>query len=212
MNFQRLEKFLINTEDNVFPETDQNTKWNYINNENIDIVIDMFKTITNISLIGLKILDIGFGSGSELELFKKEGANIIGININDKDFNIVKENGFEIYKMFQEFMEFNDNIFDVVWSRHCLEHSIMPYYTLHEYKRVTKNGGYLYIEVPAPDTKLNHQNSINHYSVLTKSMWISLMKRTGFKIISSGDLPSRIITNESGSDLYYQFILRKENV
>ena len=81
--------------------------------------------------------------------------------------------------MDQSFLEFADNYFDFVWCRHCLEHSIFPYFTLQEISRVIKPEGYLYIEVPVPDTSCQNQTNKNNYSVLGKSMWLDLIKRSG---------------------------------
>ena len=80
--------------------------------------------------------------------------------------------------MDQSFLEFADNYFDFVWCRHCLEHSIFPYFTLQEISRVIKPEGYLYIEVPVPDTSCQNQTNKNNYSVLGKSMCLDLIKRS----------------------------------
>ena len=45
--------------------------------------------------------------------------------------------------MDQSFLDFADDYFDFVWCRHCLEHSIFPYFTLQEIYRVIKNLYYL---------------------------------------------------------------------
>ena len=108
--------------------------------------------------------------------------------------------------MDQSFLEFDNDNFDFIWCRHCIEHSIFPYFTLSELYRVLRPEGYLYIEVPAPDTKCNHQTNPNHYSVLSKSMWIALIGRTGFKILDLVDLSFEV---PAGKDQYWAFIQQK---
>ncbi len=108
--------------------------------------------------------------------------------------------------MDQSFLDFNDEEFDLVWCRHCLEHSIFPYFTLGELFRVLKHKGYLYIEVPAPDTSCNHQANKNHYSTLGKSMWSELIRRTGFNILATFDFKFNVTI---GPDIYWAFIQQK---
>ncbi len=108
--------------------------------------------------------------------------------------------------MDQSFLDFNDEEFDFIWCRHCLERSISPYFTLSEFFRVLKPNGYLYVEVPAPDTVCNHQKNQNHYSVLGQSMWVELMQRSGFKVLNVQDIPIEL---KIGTDHYLVFIQQK---
>jgi predicted SAM-dependent methyltransferase len=108
--------------------------------------------------------------------------------------------------MDQSFLDFHDEEFDLIWCRHCLEHSIFPYLTLIEFFRVLKRKGYLYIEVPAPDTSCKHQTNQNHYSVLNKSMWEELIKRTGFDMLVVNNIEFEVV---AGTDIYWAFIQQK---
>ena len=153
-----------------------------------------------------KVLDVGCGQGVALELFKSKGLRSTGITLNNEDYTVCKQKGFDVYEMDQSFLDFNDEEFDFIWCRHCLEHSIFPYFTLSELFRVLKSNGYIYIEVPAPDTPCNHQTNVNHYSVLGKSMWIELMKRSGFILLETMQIPLDL---KIGKDYYWIFILQK---
>ena len=153
-----------------------------------------------------KILDIGCGQGVALEIFKKHGFAPIGITLNNEDVAICQQKGYEVYQMDQSFLDFADDYFDFVWCRHCLEHSIFPYFTLQEIYRVIKNEGYLYIEVPAPDTSCRHQTNKNYYSVLGKSMWLDLIKRSGFEILQVLDIQFNV---PAGPDIYWGMIQKK---
>ena len=156
--------------------------------------------------INARILDVGCGQGYALDIFKKFGFNSVGITLGENNLNLCQGKGHEVYKMDQSFLDFPDKSFNLVWCRHCLEHSIFPYYTLSEFFRVLKVLGYLYIEVPAPDTDLKHQTNPNHYSVFGKSMWVSLIERTGFKILEIKDIPIQFY---EGKDMYWAFIVQK---
>ena len=155
---------------------------------------------------GSKILDVGCGQGVALELFLSKGYHPIGIALNDEDIAVCKQKGFQASKMDQSFLEFPDKEFDLVWCRHCLEHSIFPYFTLCELYRVVKQKGFLYVEVPAPDTSCRHQTNQNHYSVLGKSMWAELIKRTGFTLLETLDISFEV---PAGPDTYWAFFQQK---
>lgn len=155
------------------------------------------------------ILDIGCGSGVALKIFYEKGYSPIGITINPKEVEICKAKGYDVRLMDQSFLEFEDNKFNIIWARHVLEHSIMPYFTLLELKRVLSDDGFIYVEVPAPDTVFNHQNNPFHFSTLTKSLWIALMNQAGFNIIRQFDIP--IVNDEiPDGDIYWSFILKKK--
>ncbi len=153
-----------------------------------------------------RILDVGCGHGVALELFQEKGFAPVGITTNREDFLACREKGFEVHQMDQTFLEFHDEEFDFIWCRHCLEHSFSPYLTLLELLRVLKHKGYIYIEVPAPDTVSNHQENRNHYSVLGKSMWTELIKRSGFNLLDSNSIK---IDLKIGQDVYWSFVMQK---
>jgi SAM-dependent methyltransferase len=153
-----------------------------------------------------RILDIGCGQGFALSLFKGKGFDPIGIALNDEDVSICKKRGHEVLQMDQSFLDFDDDQFDLVWCRHCIEHSIFPFFTLAGFHRVLKSKGYLYIEVPAPETSCRHQTNKNHYSVLGKSMWAELIKRSGFNLLETIDISFEV---QAGPDLYWAYIQQK---
>lgn len=144
---------------------------------------------------GSQVLDIGCGQGVALERFCARGMRASGVTLNDTDLAVCRAKGFDVFKMDQSFLEFEDAFFDLIWARHVIEHSIMPLYTLHEYRRVLHPGGYIYLEVPAPDT-IGHEKNINHYSVMGQQMWLSLLERSGFLV---HDVQTYLLTLTSGT-------------
>jgi SAM-dependent methyltransferase len=102
-------------------------------------------------------------------------------------------------------LDFPDATFDLVWCRHCLEHSIYPYFTLSQFARVLKPNSWLYVEVPAPDTACTHQLNGNHYSVLGKSMLGSLITRAGFVVDDVLDIN---FSTMAGPDTYWGYLAR----
>lgn len=202
---ERLKKFLDDIEKGADSQHHQSNKFVMANRENTRQFIKQFQIVTQLEFKDLRVLDIGFGVGDALEKFIEEGAKPVGICVNLEEIEIAKLKGYEVYKMDQNFMSFDSNSFDIVWSRHCLEHSIMPYYTLHEYRHVMKPGGYLYVEVPAPETKFHHETNLEHFSLFSIGVWNTLMSRV-FQVVSS---VTNNMVGDMGKDQNYAFILRK---
>jgi ubiquinone/menaquinone biosynthesis C-methylase UbiE len=167
----------------------------------------MFKRLneTHAFAPGAKVLDVGCGQGVGLEVFAAAGLDAIGITLGP-DVAACRAKGLNVVEMDLSFLDFEDARFDLVWCRHALEHSVFPFFTLSEMHRVLKPGGVLYVEVPAPDTACAHQTNPNHYSVLGKSMWIELIRRTGFAEIAAADLN---FSTGVGPDTYWAFITKK---
>jgi SAM-dependent methyltransferase len=157
---------------------------------------------------GASVLDIGCGQGPALEWFSKAGFDVTGTTINDDDFKACEDAGYRVERcdMHDTGEYFNLERFDFVLARHVLEHSVAPFFTLHEFARVLKPGGILYAEMPAPDTACCHQNNPNHYSVLGASAWASLIHRAGFAEV---ELREITLKTDAGPDLYFSFIATK---
>jgi SAM-dependent methyltransferase len=197
----RLETFFKKIMEDTYPEPIMEPHFS-ITKKMIDYFFDKYSISPD-----SKIIDVGCGQGAALELFSAKGFRPIGVTLNAEDVMICNRKGFETYQMDQSFLNFPDQEFEFIWCRHCLEHSIFPYFTLCEFFRLLKTKGYLYIEVPAPDTSCHHERNQNHYSVLGKSMWIELIKRSGFNVLDTIDLSFEV---PAGPDIYWAFIQQKQ--
>ncbi len=156
---------------------------------------------------GALVLDVGCGQGPALEWFTNAGFHPVGIALGKEDVDACVAAGFDAQVCDQhDLSQFMDETFDCVWARHVLEHSIAPYWVLHEFHRVLVKGGTLYVEVPAPETSCNHALNKNHYSVMGLQMWLSLTDRAGFEIIEAREIR---FPTEAGLDIYYSIICAK---
>lgn len=197
--YRRLDAFLEKLRGDIYPEVE--TEGHSL------ITREMFKRLTETypTAPGGTVLDVGCGQGVGLEVFKSAGLEPIGITLGD-DAEVCRAKGFEVVEMDLSFLDFEDGRFDLVWCRHALEHSVFPFFTLSEMHRVLKPGGVLYVEVPAPDTSCGHQTNPNHYSVLGKSMWQELIRRTGFPETRQVDIN---FPTGRGPDTYWAFMQKK---
>lgn len=196
----RLIAFLDRTESESYPET-PSTLHSQITGEVIRYLLDNYTPVA-----GSRVLDIGCGQGPALELFRTAGLDAVGITLNEEDVRICREKGFDVYKMDQSFLNFEEGSYDLIWARHVIEHSIFPLFTLCEFSRVLVAGGLMYLEVPAPETSCHHERNPNHYSLFSKAVWKDLISRADFKILEDADYKFSVT---AGPDEYWGFFCCK---
>jgi SAM-dependent methyltransferase len=198
-DYSRFDAFLESLVSDVYPEAPSEPHLSITRNTIDDLLRE------GVLAPGMRVLDIGCGQGLALEKFREAGLQATGITLGG-DYDICRDKGFDVHQMDQNFMAFDDGSFDFLWCRHVLEHSVAPFFTLSEYKRVTKPGGRLYVEVPAPDSSAHHETNPNHYSVLPNSAWVSLISRVGLVVERNISLEFKVPV---GPDLYWALQLRK---
>jgi SAM-dependent methyltransferase len=150
------------------------------------------------------VLDLGCGEGFCQPDFEKFGYEYTGVCLQ-RDFYNAREKGRNVFQMDFSFLPFEDSSYDLLFSRHSLEHSPFPIITLMEWYRVCKQ--YLALVLPAPEYwgKVGR----NHYFVLERAQWISLFEVTGFDVIFS-DAKRKVMIPEHGEEVIeYWFLLEK---
>ena len=167
------------------------------------------------------ILDLGCGPGYFLDEMKQRGyTNLVGVTLSPGDVEICKNKGHTIKTYDMSFLPqkegYYDESVDFIFLRHSLEHSPYPIFSLMEYNRVLKQGGKIYIEVPAPDCDRQHETNLNHYSILGSTQLSALLQRTGFNIDTFNTLEFDLAVgeNEDGSkqevkERYYCIVATK---
>lgn len=147
---------IIPTTKNIL--TDEAIK--YINNGlqyNQDRFLNHIKIINQLfpSLRGLKILDIGCGGGLFINLMKKEGADVTGIELSDVRVAYAKETyGIQVYSypVEHEFWQSNyHEAFDAITLWDVIEHVNFPIETLRKAVALLKKGGMLFMDTPCRD-------------------------------------------------------------
>lgn len=166
------------------------------------------------------ILDLGCGPGYFLDEMKQRGyTNVVGVTLSHGDIKLCTEKGHTIKQYDLSFLPQNDGYYDesvdFIFSRHALEHSPYPIFTLMEYNRVLKQNGKMYIELPAPNCQRKHEYNPNHYSILGREMWIALLVRTGFDILQFDELSFELNMHrqdgniENVTETFYVIVVNK---
>ena len=149
-----------------------------------------------------KILDLGTGSGYLAFPIAKinNDSEIIGLDIAVKTLIQNREKTFQMELTNLSFVDYNgvefpfeSNTFDYVVTRYALHHFPNIDKTFAEIGRVVKSGGMLFIADPTPnenddirfvDTYMQIKDD-GHVKFYTKSEFIELADRHGFRIVDS---------------------------
>ena len=158
------------------------------------------------------ILDLGCGPGYFLDQMATRGyTNVTGLTLSADDIDICTAAGHQVERSDMNFLTARDETVDMLFCRHSLEHSPFPYITLLEYNRVLKSNGHLYIEVPQPDCERPHEDNRNHYSILGRSMWLNLLKRSGFDVVwYDYEVPIQYPDGTQYLEKYYIFVCQRK--
>lgn len=124
------------------------------------------------------VLDVGCGEGFCQPMFEHWDVKYEGIAIGN-DVVVAQEKGRNVKRMDFSFLDYPDNSFDLIFSRHSFEHSPMPILTLMEWARVSQN--WLGLVVPAPDWY--GYRGLNHYNVLNMEQLKMILDRAGWYVI-----------------------------
>lgn len=163
------------------------------------------------------IIDLGCGPGYFLDNMKSKGyTNLCGVTLSMADAQQCMNNGHKVCQLDISFLPvdlgFNDNTVDFIFLRHALEHSPYPIFSLMEYNRVLRLGGYMYIEVPAPDCERGHEYNLNHYSILGHNQLKALLQRTGFEVTQFDviEFPLTLQNNKTVKETFYCMLVKKK--
>ncbi len=129
-----------------------------------------------------KILDVGCGTGGNLEMLKKFGA-AEGVDVSDDALEFCKSKGLTVHKGLAEKLPFADESFDVVTALDVVEHLDDDVAGLKEMNRVLKTGGKTLIFVPAFMWLWGVQDDVsNHRIRYTKKQIVERLEKSGFEI------------------------------
>ena len=129
-----------------------------------------------------KILDVGCGTGGNLEMLEKFGV-AEGVDVSDEALEFCQSKGLTVHKGLAERLPFADESFDVVTALDVVEHLDDDVSGLKEMHRVLKTGGKTLIFVPAFMWLWGVQDDVsNHRIRYTKQQIVERLEKTGFEI------------------------------
>jgi SAM-dependent methyltransferase len=130
----------------------------------------------------IKILDVGCGTGGNLEMLAKFGA-AEGADVSDDALEFCKSKGLTVHKGLAESLPFADESFEVVTALDVIEHLDDDIAGLSEMYRVLKRGGNTLIFVPAFMWLWGVQDDVsNHRIRYTKKQIVERLEKAGFTI------------------------------
>ena len=142
------------------------------------------KWISRLDLFGQTVLDVGCGQGQAISVLNRYCQSVIGVTLGN-DAQVAQEAGYDVRLADMTFLDqFPDNSFQLVFSRHSLEHSPMPLLTLMEWHRVSRQ----WLLLIVPDGEYFGYSGQNHYYVLTQVQWRNLLEQAGWRILWHEDI------------------------
>ena len=124
----------------------------------------------------LRILNIGVGTGDDLEILNKFGKNYV-IDIN-KDALAIINNNLCVEKKFADARDlpYDDNFFDVAVAFDVFEHIKEEHVAINEVYRVLKQDGVLIFTVPAFQFLFSsHDKALRHHRRYNKKGLMNLL-------------------------------------
>ncbi len=129
-----------------------------------------------------KILDVGCGTGANLEMLANFGT-AEGVDVSDDALEFCRQKGLKAHKGLAESLPFADESFDVVTALDVVEHLDDDLAGLKEMNRVLKTGGKTLIFVPAFMWLWGVQDDVsNHRIRYTKKQIVERLNKAGFEI------------------------------
>lgn len=132
-----------------------------------DTEFDLIFSKTGMDLSDKSLLEIGAGSGYQLEMLRHKVAEALGVDISESNYAEVRSASVILYD--GHHLPFDAQRFDVIFSSNTLEH-IPHLEEIHqEFKRVLKPGGVCIHVVPTHHWKL--RQILGFYLLLPVTFW-----------------------------------------
>ncbi len=129
-----------------------------------------------------KILDVGCGTGANLEMLANFGE-AQGVDVSDDALEFCKTKGLKAHKGLAESLPFADESFDLVTALDVVEHLDDDVAGLKEMNRVLRKDGKTLIFVPAFMWLWGVQDDVsNHRIRYTKKQIVERLQKAGFEI------------------------------
>jgi ubiquinone/menaquinone biosynthesis C-methylase UbiE len=121
---------------------------------------------------GMKMLEPGVGRGEHLREFEKLGLEVKGLDISKEAVELSPDMDIDIYDADDNRWPYDENTFDLVYSKSFIEHLKNPSMYVDEAFRVLKPGGLLI--TLTPDWEANYKKFFDDYTHVSPFTIVSL--------------------------------------
>lgn len=140
----------------------------------------LFTYISKEQKENVSILDVGCGTGTELELISGFG-DLTALDVNEKALEIAKEKGYKTTMLNIENCDLEKNYYNIVCSFDVLEHLNNDYLALKNIYSSIKEDGFFLFSVPAhPSIFSQHDIALEHKRRYTKKELRTKLGDEGF--------------------------------
>lgn len=130
----------------------------------------------------LKILDVGCGTGANIEMLSQFGE-AEGVDVSDDALAFCRRKGLKVQKGLAETLPYADESFELTTALDVIEHLDDDVAGLKEMYRVTKSGGYSLFFVPAFMWLWGVQDDIsNHRIRYTRKQIVERIELAGYTV------------------------------
>ena len=135
---------------------------------------------------GDKLLDIGCGRGDFLKGFKDLGLDVCGLDYEKSHSQILKDIEIKCSNIESDLFHFDDNVFDVIFSKSVIEHLFNPENFMRECYRILKPEGRIIIMTPDWISQMKiFFDDYTHRQPYTVTAIKDILNIFGFKEVSS---------------------------
>lgn len=156
------------------------------------------------------LIDVGCGIGYFLEEAKKRGWNVYGTEYTDEAVKICEVKGISMKKGMLNPENYQEGMFDVITSFEVIEHINNPLEELHNFNKLLRKGGLVYITTPNFNSLLRYRLKADynvicypeHLSYYTPSTLKKVFAKSGFKkikVLTTGISLTRLKTSSGKS-------------
>lgn len=135
---------------------------------------------------GQRLIDIGCGRGEFLYNFKELGLIVNGIDCEEYSSNFLKDIEIRYIDLEKASIPFDDETFDIVFSKSMIEHMHDPSNFLHEVHRILKTGGIAIIMTPDWMSNMKiYFDDYTHRTPFTINSMRDALKMFGFRNVNT---------------------------
>ncbi len=146
--------------------------------------------------VGRKLLEIGSAGGAALITFERAGFDVTGVETNDQMAKRSRKyHSLTVHSGRFEDHDFSEETFDVIYSRHVIEHVARPMDFMYKIRQVLGKNGVVLLEFPTelntPFSRLRqvigqvlHSRSVPYHLYYFDGQSICyLLRRFGFRVL-----------------------------